>query len=188
MLFKVLVMQKFLNIYLLKLVVSIALVLSPCSSMSSTEAAFRCQSSIEKAQKNYEKLNNVDNADLKKIASTVLSLMNKILEEILHESISKDFPAKTQLCIKHAEHIAWLQDIISPAMQLTKLETKRSSLESKSQTKSLPKKQTTEEKTIKLDQQKFDSKDLEKTLNKQNISKLDDKKNSTVPIVLAPSL
>lgn len=154
-----------------------------CNAMSPHEATFRCKTSIENAETHYSKL---ENADLKKIAKTALSIMQKLLKELSQGSL-KDLPTLTKQCIQHEEHAEWLANSIAPAMKTTK-ETKAvasqgSDLEQKNDK---PEKQKLKEKIIQINQQSFDQKDLEKMLESEAISKVGD--NLKPLAALTPSL
>ena len=154
-----------------------------CNAMSSHEATFRCKASIENAEVHYSKL---ENADLKKIAKTALSIMQKLLKE-LSQGCLKDLPTLTKQCIQHEEHAAWLANSIAPAMKTTKetkaLASQASDLEQKNDK---PKKQKLKEKIIQVNQQSFDQKDLEKMLESEASLKSGD--NSMSLTTLTPSL
>ena len=154
-----------------------------CNAMSPHEATFRCQTSIENAEAHYSKL---ESADLKRIAKTALSIMQKILKELSKGSL-KDLPTLTKQCIQHEEHAAWLSNSIAPAMKTAK-ETKApasqtSDLEQKN---NRSKKQKQKEKIIQINQQNFNPKDLEKMLESEEDSKLSD--TSKLSASLTPSL
>ena len=129
--------------------------LSTCHAMSSTEAAFRCKASIEKAEDICSSLNN---ADLKKVANAALSAMKTMLNELSQGTASKDLPKKTYQCIQQVEHVTWLKESIEPAIQAAKTELK-----------SLPQKTASETETTKSKSASRKSKREQKKEEKKNL-------------------
>ena len=179
----------------MKSVVVIGFICLPiCNAMSPTEATFKCKISIAKAEDVHSAL--VD-SDLKKIAKTAISLMNKILEELSHRGGSKDLPTKTHQCVQHAEHVAWLKENVEPAIQRTKSELKSASQKTSSEPEntksksSLKKKskreEKKEEKKIEINQRNLDLKSLEKILKSEKNSESTEASKSA-PTVLTPTL
>ena len=143
-----------------------------CGAMSSAEAAFRCKTSIEKAE---EISGQFKNNDLKRVAKIALSLMQENLEKILHGTL-KDTPDMVQQCMQQAEHIAWLKNSIDPQIKEKEKANEKTSENVESSSPPLPsrekdkpsKKSRKKGKNVKIDQQKtLDTQILKKVLKRE---------------------
>ena len=90
--------------------VAYCFIVASCYSMTPSEAVSKCKTSIDNAKKNFEKFHN---PIFRKIANTVIAEMEKIHDTLLHVCPVKEVSAKTSLCLKHEENLAWLNDIES---------------------------------------------------------------------------
>jgi len=147
-----------------------------CYGISAAEAVFRCQASINQSA---EIAKNLNNSALANVARVALAQMQKLLDTLSNNHPPKDLPIVAMLCIKHAEHIAWLKDSIAPNLAKDKAEAKieaksvtaksrpETAKQSQAKNKKLPKKANLKRKKINIKQREFDTQTLEEMLKKE---------------------
>ena len=159
--------------------------------MSTAEAVFRCQASINKSEEIAKSLNNVT---LENIAKVALTQMKKILDTLSKSRSQKDLPSVAMLCIKHAEHITWLKDSIAPNMaEVKSVETKpalaappavisETIKEPQVKNKKLKKKDSPKRKQMNIKQRAFNERDLEEML-KNGVAPHKESQKTSTPVL-----